>query len=129
MPDRDVKTLQDLIFFQYAKIIACSAFKCANGGEAKKRCYWFIKTTFKDLRSGKKSWSDIEREDWQLVESDKECAYYGNTQNLAREHIIPGSLLMNERFPTCDTIQSIHYKVWACKSYLSRFKLRIMVIE
>jgi ribosomal protein S27AE len=115
MPDRDVKTLHDVINFQYAKIIACSAFKCANGVEAKKKYYGFIKNTFRELSSGKKSWSDIEREDWQLVESEKECAYCGETAALAREHIVPGSLLINERCPSCDEIQSIHNKVWACR--------------
>lgn len=36
MPDRDVKTILDVINFQYAKIIACSAFGYVNGTEAKK---------------------------------------------------------------------------------------------
>ena len=116
MPDRDVSTLCDVINYQYAKIIACSAFRCENGFEAKKKHYGFIKNTFRNLSTGKKSWTDIEREDWQLVESDKECAYCGSLSVLAREHTVPGSLLINERCPTCDTIQSIHNKVWACKS-------------
>ena len=116
MPDRDVSTIYDVMNYQYAKIIACSAFNCANGGEAKKKYYGFIKNTFRDLTSGKKSWSDIEREDWQLVESDKECAYCGSTSDLAHEHIVPRSLLINERCPSCDIIQSIHNKVWACRS-------------
>ncbi len=115
MPDSEVKTLRDIINYQYAKIIACSAFRCSNGVEAKKHHYGFIKNKFRDLSSGRKSWSDIEREDWQLVESDKECAYCGVGGSLAREHIVPGSLLINERCTSCDTIQSIHNKVWACK--------------
>jgi len=73
MPDRDVSTLNDMMHYQYAKIIACSAFGCIDGVEAKKKHYGFIKNTFRDLTSGRKTWSDIEREDWQLVESDKEC--------------------------------------------------------
>jgi hypothetical protein len=116
MPDRDVKTIMDVMNFQYAKIIACSAFGYANGTDAKKRDYGFIKTTFRQLSSGKKTWSDIEREDWQLVESDKACAYCGGADNLAREHIVPRSLMINERCPSCDIIQSIHNKVWACRS-------------
>jgi hypothetical protein len=39
MPDREVKTIKQLIFYQYAKIIAKSAF----GPEAKKTSYGFIK--------------------------------------------------------------------------------------
>jgi hypothetical protein len=116
MPDREVTTLRDLINYQYAKIVACSAFGCANGMEAKKKHYGFIKNTFRDFRTGKKTWSDIEREDWQLVESDKECAYCGAAENLAREHIVPGTLRINERCVSCDVIQSIHNKVWACKN-------------
>ena len=75
MPHRDVRTINEIMNYQYAKIIACSAFKCINGLEAKKKHFGFINNTYKALSSGKKSWSDIEREDWQLVESDKECAY------------------------------------------------------
>jgi len=30
MPDRDVKTIQDLIYYQYAKIIARRAFGAAD---------------------------------------------------------------------------------------------------
>jgi len=37
MPERDVKTIQDLIFYQYAKIIARRAFDVPDGKEAKKR--------------------------------------------------------------------------------------------
>jgi len=43
MSDRDVKTIQDLIFYQYAKIIARSAFKAADRKEAKKESYGFGK--------------------------------------------------------------------------------------
>lgn len=116
MPDRDVMTLRDVIHFQYAKIIACSAFSCSNGLDAKKKYYGFSKNTFRQLSSGEKTWSDIEREDWQLVDSDKECAYCGSSTDLAREHIVPGSLLINDRCSSCDVIQSIHNKVWACRT-------------
>ncbi|MDD1776798.1 MAG: hypothetical protein LUQ65_01410 [Candidatus Helarchaeota archaeon] len=34
MPDRDVKTIQDLIYYQYAKIIARRAFGAVDGKEA-----------------------------------------------------------------------------------------------
>ena len=116
MPDRDVRTIQDIMNYQYAKIIACSAFGCVDGVQAKRSHYGFIKNTFRSLSSGKKTWSDIEREDWQLVESDKECAYCGQPTDLAREHIVPRSLMINERCPGCDAIQSIHNKVWACRT-------------
>lgn len=34
MPDKDVKTVKDLIFYQYAKIIVRMAFGAADGKEA-----------------------------------------------------------------------------------------------
>lgn len=114
MPDRDVKTINDVINFQYAKIIACSSFDLPNGKEAKKNCYGFVKNKFKDLQSGKIKWSDILREDWQFAESDKECAYCGSKTNLTHEHIVPRSFNENERCCECDTIQGIHNQVWAC---------------
>ena len=60
MPDRDVRTLRDWIWYQYEKIIA----KSALGPEAKREHSGFVKQTLRDLQSGKKQWSDIAREDW-----------------------------------------------------------------
>ena len=39
MPNRDVKTIRDLIYYQYAKIIARRAFGAVDGKEAKKQSY------------------------------------------------------------------------------------------
>ena len=43
MPDRDVKTIRDLIYYQYAKNIARRAFSAPDGKEAKKKHYGFVK--------------------------------------------------------------------------------------
>ncbi len=116
MPDREVKTIRDLIYYQYAKIITCRAFNVPDGQQAKKLHYGFIKKTFHDLKSGGKSWSHIEREDWQLVEAEKKCVYCGSTENLTREHIVPKSQHIKPDCARCDHIQSIHNEVWACGS-------------
>ena len=116
MPDRDVKTIRDQIFYQYAKIITCSVFKCANGAEAKKRNYGFIKNRFKALKSGKIVWSDILHEDIQFVEMHKTCVYCGATEHIQQEHIVPRSLKINERCPDCPRIQEVHNIIWACRS-------------
>lgn len=115
MPDRSVKTIQDLIFYQYAKIIAKSAMKTGDNETAKKNHYGFIKKTFRELRDGKKSWSAILREDLQFLEAEKKCAYCGTADNLTIEHIIPKSLRVNERCATCDKIQGVHNIVYACR--------------
>ncbi len=114
MPDRDVKTIRDLIYYQYAKIIARRAFGAEDGKEAKKYNYGFVKETLRDLMSGAKSWSEITREDWQFVETEKKCIYCGGESDLHKEHIIPKSLAILEKCGICDTIQGIHNQIWAC---------------
>lgn len=115
MPDKDVETIRDLIFYQYAKIIARSAFFAHNGKDAKKRHYGFIKKTFLELKNGTKSWSDIEREDWQFRDSEKKCIYCNKEIELHKEHIVPKSIQIKPNCSACDKIQSIHNQVFACK--------------
>ena len=115
MPDREVRTYRDLINYQYAKLVARSAFRQSDGTAAKKAHYGFIKKTFRELRDGKKTWSDIEREDWQLVDAERTCAYCGAAERLSHEHLVAKSLRINDRCPTCDAIQSIHNQVLACR--------------
>jgi len=76
----------------------------------------FVKETFQYLKSGIKSWSEITREDWQLVEAEKRCAYCGSTEELVKEHIVPRSLRVRPECENCDTIQGIHNQVWACRT-------------
>jgi len=116
MPDREVKTIRDLIYYQYAKIIARSAM----GPDAKKSAYGFIKKKFRELRDDEMQWSGILREDKQFVEAEKRCVYCGSTENLEWEHIVPRSLSLTGECPTCPHIQGIHNQIWACKSCNTR---------
>ena len=115
MPDREVQTIQDLIYYQYAKIIVKSAMKTGDNATAKGKYYGMIKNTFRKLQSGEISWSDILREDLQFMESEKICIYCGSKENITKDHIIPKSLLINDKCPECDKIQGIHNIIWACK--------------
>ena len=114
MPDKEVQTIRELIFYQYAKIIARSAFRSMDGKQAKSLHYGFIKKTFRELRDRTKSWSEITREDWQFVESEKICAYCGGDENLQKEHIVPRSIKITLRCFDCEAIHGIHNQVWAC---------------
>ena len=111
MPDREVKTIRHLIYYQYAKIIAKSAF----GSDSKSNDYGFIKNTFRDLVKSEKKWSDIIREDKQFVQSEKKCIYCGSTESLQWEHIVPKSISINEKCATCDKVQGIHNMIWSCE--------------
>jgi ribosomal protein L37AE/L43A len=115
MPDRDVKTIQDIIYYQYAKIIAKSTFKVDSGIGAKKH-YAFVKTKFKQLKDGTISWSDILREDLQFVESDKTCIYCGTNENIHKDHIVPRSINISDRCKSCDKLIGIHNYIWACQT-------------
>ena len=121
MPDRDVKSIKDLIFYQYAKIVAKRALTGGDAAAAKRSHYGFVKQTFRQLRDGTKNWSDITREDWQLVESERACAYCGSQGQLQREHIVPRSLCIKPECATCDTLHGIHNQVLACLE-CNRFK-------
>jgi len=116
MPARGVETIRDIIFYQYAKIIAKSAFNHEDGQSAKKGSFGLIANKFKDLKIGTISWSDIMREDMQFVESDKKCIYCGTLENITKEHIVPKTFKINDRCRCCDAIQGIHNIIWACKS-------------
>lgn len=84
MPPPSIKSVRDIIFYQYAKIIAESS------GFGKKN-YGFIMSKFKQLKSNEIHWSSSVRE-W-LLEHEKAntCIYCGADTNLTTEHILPRS--------------------------------------
>ena len=51
MPGRDVTTIKDLIYYEYAKIIARSAVAVPDGTTAKRNFYGFIKQTYRELQT------------------------------------------------------------------------------
>ena len=84
MPPPVVKSLKDLIFWQYSKIISESA------GVGKKS-YGFVMDRFKKLRSGEITWSTSIREYIKERENANQCIYCGREKVLSVEHILPRS--------------------------------------
>lgn len=80
MPPSHVKTIKDLIFYQYAKLIASSA---------KKTEYAFIINRMKLLSSGEIKMSDTLREIKLQISGDKRCEYCESIENLSWDHMIP----------------------------------------
>ncbi len=66
MPPSAIKSVKDLIFYQYAKIISESA------GFGKKN-YGFIMSKWKKLKSGEETWSTAIREWVKEHENPSEC--------------------------------------------------------
>jgi len=84
LPPNAVKTIQDLIYWQYAKIISESA---GYG----KRQYGFVMNRFKKLASGEIKWSSSIREYVKEREKKDVCIYCGKKTELTLEHILPRS--------------------------------------
>jgi hypothetical protein len=80
MPPHAVKTIKDLIFYQYAKIIASSA---------KVSGHKFIMNRMKMLSSGEIAMSTALRELKMQMSGEKCCEYCQSIENLSWDHLIP----------------------------------------
>lgn len=86
MPPPIVKTIRDLIYWQYAKLISKSA---GMGIHAR----GFQMSRFLALRNGSIVWSTTIREYVLELDHSEGCAYCGDTKNkLTIDHIFPTSL-------------------------------------
>jgi len=99
VPPAVVKSVKDLIYWQYAKIIADSA------GMGKKD-YGFVMNKFKQLKQGSISWNEI-REYVKEKELGNECIFCGATANLTLEHMLP------QKYHGPNVEKNL---VWICKS-------------
>jgi hypothetical protein len=81
MPPPAVKTIKDLVFYQYAKLIASSAGVPG---------YPFIMSKMRLLSSGEIKMSAVLRElKMQMLSETKCCEYCRSTQDLSWDHLIP----------------------------------------
>ena len=99
MPPSVVKSVEDLIYWQYAKIIAESA------GFGKKD-FGFVTNRFKQLKQGSIAWNEI-REYVKEKQQNDECIYCGAKTNLTLDHLLP------RHFNGPDNERNV---VWVCKS-------------
>jgi len=79
-----METIRDVIYWEYAKIIAVKI-------SGSRRDFAEVTRVFKRLKSGRISMSSLLRENKLLVQSDTTCAYCGSLDKLQWEHIIPRS--------------------------------------
>ena len=82
MPPKAVKSVRDLIYYQYAKIVSESAGFGKNN-------YGFIMSTWKKLKSGEMHWSTSVREWLREHENQNICIYCGAEKDLTTDHILP----------------------------------------
>jgi len=84
MPPPYVRTVQEEILYEYAKLISRSAF----GGEIN---YRFVSDRFKALKSGRATMSGTNREWQREQELPKQCVFCGTSDTLQIDHLIPRS--------------------------------------
>lgn len=82
MPPSYIKTIRQLILWEYAKLIAQSAGLPDN--------YGFIVSRYKKLGKGEIKMSSILREDQEQLKEQR-CVYCGSKKNLVFDHLIPKS--------------------------------------
>jgi HNH endonuclease len=88
MPPPAIKTVRELIFYQYAKIIAASAGFCKEKNRS--AYYKFLVSRQQKLSSGEITMSSILRElKMQITSCSNCCEYCGSLENLSWDHIIP----------------------------------------
>lgn len=82
MPPKVIRTVRDIIYYQYAKIISNSA------GFGKEN-YGMIISYWKKLKNQEITWSSTVREWVHEHESPNHCIYCGIEDKLTTEHILP----------------------------------------
>ncbi|MFH0953610.1 MAG: HNH endonuclease [Verrucomicrobiota bacterium] len=122
MPDREVLTVLDLVYYQFAKILARSRLGVPGVDVARKTHFGFAKDTFRDLKAGRKLWSEVAEGNG--ADLDKACAYCSSRENLALDYLAPPSLRINERCATCPTLQGSANQAWACANCRARKSTR-----
>lgn len=103
MPPSAVKTYEDLICYEYAKLIAAAADMSGN--------YGFIMDRMQKLKHGEIEMSDVVREDrYQMQDGFEECIYCGATESLTFDHLIPtsegGPDIISNQVPACQSCNS-----------------------
>jgi hypothetical protein len=83
MPPSAVRTVKDVILWQYAKLMAKSS--------GHREDYGFVMSMFKKLQSGQIKWSSSIREYVKDLERDRACIYCGGKRDLTIDHLIPKS--------------------------------------
>jgi len=82
-PPYAVKTVRELIFWEYAHIIAKAAGFEKN--------YGFIMSRYQKLKKGEMEMSGLVRDERKMYVCEHCCIYCGSTDHLSLDHIIPVS--------------------------------------
>jgi hypothetical protein len=106
-PPKYVQTVRQLIYWQYAQLIAKAAGFEGNWG--------FVVSRYKNLLSGEMKWSSTVRDRQKEWDKGRICIYCGTTENVCTDHIIPRSRAGVDPRVVC-LLDSPDNCVWACRN-------------
>lgn len=118
MPDREILCLLDLIYYQFAKILARDRLNFPSVDTAGRTQFGRAKDVFHDLKAGRKLWSEATRGNG--ADLDSTCAACGSREGLEMEYLAPPSVHINERCPSCPTLQGTGNQAWMCPACRAR---------
>lgn len=120
MAESELKTVKDLIYYQYARIIARIQNETPDGIGVKLHHYGLVKSTFRSIKYNYKTWKEVISEDKATLDgivSEKKCAYCGNKDGeLTWEQIVPKSFSLKPECTTCENIKEVQYNAWTCSN-------------
>ena len=82
MPDREVLTLLDLVYYQLAKIVAQEELSRPGFEIARRTQYGLAKDVYHDLKAGRRLWADTTRGNGAHDDQDPKCAFCGSREGL-----------------------------------------------
>jgi hypothetical protein len=106
-PPKYIATVRQLIYWQYAQLIAKAAGFQNNWG--------FVVSRYKKLSSGEMKWSSSVRNHQKELDKGRVCVYCGSTESMSMDHIIPMSRAGTDQ-RIVKLLDSNDNCVYACKS-------------
>jgi DNA-directed RNA polymerase subunit M/transcription elongation factor TFIIS len=82
-PPTAVKNIKELIYWEYAKIMAEAAHFDGN--------YGFIMSRYMKLKRGEIKWTPVDEDAAEMTIQEKSCIYCGSTEDLTLDRLIPHS--------------------------------------
>jgi hypothetical protein len=106
MPDRDVLTLLDLVYYQYAKILAQEELTRPGFEVARRTQYGMAKDIFRDLKAGRKLWGAVTSGNGSQESAEARCVFCGSGEGVEPRPLVPTNLHINERCAACERLLS-----------------------
>jgi hypothetical protein len=114
MQQAEVGTVRELIYYQYAGLVARSTFRSEELAAARRDRYGYVRQIYEDLRSGRWRWRDLVRSDRGAPAPADRCAFCGARDDVEAVDLVRRSLTITDKCPRCEVIQGSANRVGCC---------------